>query len=220
MPDAHQHDPENTTVAGNSQSDEGATTGSALGNAVDNSSTNDVTAQALGDESTRRRLTAGRWTVRRQLIVAGLAIVIGLSTVVGWLGYRTHQTRQISTTAAHFVEVARQGAINLTTIDWEHADADVERILTSAAGTFYDDFTQRSQPFIEVVKQTKSKSIGTVTEAGLESISDDRAQVLVAVNVKTTLQGQPEVAPRSWRMRISVQKQGDDVKVSNVEFVP
>ena len=179
------------------------------------------------DESTNstgapadRRSFRSRWTVRNQVVVAGVAVVIALSGLVGWLGYRAHESRQAAAETAQFVEVGRQGALNLTTIDWEHADADVGRILASASGTFYDDFAQRSQPFIEVVKQTKSKSVGTITEAGLESASGDQAQVLVAVNVKTTLQGSPEVAPRSWRMRIVVQKQGDEMKVSNVEFVP
>jgi len=43
---------------------------------------------------------------------------------------------------------------------------------------------------------------------------------LVAVTVKTSNAGAPEQAPRAWRMRISVQKVGDEAKVSNVEFVP
>jgi Mce-associated membrane protein len=160
------------------------------------------------------------WTVRKQLIAAGVAIVIALSCLVGWLGYQAAESRRAAAQTAQFIEVARQGALNLTTIDWQHADADVERILASASGTFYDDFARRSQPFIEVVKQTKSKSVGTISEAGLESTSGDQAQILVAVNVKTTLQGSPEAAPRSWRMRITVKKQGDEMKASNVEFVP
>jgi Mce-associated membrane protein len=43
---------------------------------------------------------------------------------------------------------------------------------------------------------------------------------LVAVTVKTSNAGAPDQQPRSWRMRISVQKVGDEAKVSNVEFVP
>jgi Mce-associated membrane protein len=110
--------------------------------------------------------------------------------------------------------------VNLTTIDWQEADADINRILDSATGTFYDDFSKRSQPFVQVVKQAQSKSVGTVTEAGLESQSGDQAQVLVAVSVKTTNLGVNEQRPRAWRMRIDVQKIGDQAKVSNVQFVP
>jgi Mce-associated membrane protein len=119
-----------------------------------------------------------------------------------------------------FLQVGRQGAINLTTIDWQHADTDVERILNSATGTFFDDFSKRSQPFIDVVKQAQSTSVGTVTEAGVESVTGDSAQVLVAVSVKTSNIGAPEQKPRSWRMRINVQRVGDEAKISNVGFVP
>jgi Mce-associated membrane protein len=116
--------------------------------------------------------------------------------------------------------VGRQGALNLTTISYTEADADVARILDSATGTFHDDFQKRSQPFIEVVKQAQSKTEGTVTAAGLESVKGDSAQVLVAVSVKTTNAGAPEPQPHAWRMRIDVQKVDDGVKVSNVGFVP
>jgi Mce-associated membrane protein len=169
---------------------------------------------------TIRRSFRSRWSVARQVLWAEITVVITLSALVGWLGYQAYEAHQANARIAQFVQVGRQGALNLTTIDWEHADADVERILASATGTFYDDFAQRSKPFIEVVKQTKSKTVGTITEAGLESASSDQAQVLVAVNVKTSLNGSPEQAPRSWRMRIAVQTQGDQMKVSNVEFVP
>jgi len=109
--------------------------------------------------------------------------------------------------------------LNLTTIDFEHADADVQRILNSATGTFYDDFKSRSQPFIEVVKQARSKSVGTISEAGVESESDNEAQVLVAVIVKSSNAGAAEQEPRSWRMRITVQRTGDEAKIANVRFV-
>ena len=44
--------------------------------------------------------------------------------------------------------------------------------------------------------------------------------MLVAVTVRTSNAGAPDQAPRAWRMRISVEKVGDEAKVSNVEFVP
>jgi Mce-associated membrane protein len=91
--------------------------------------------------------------------------------------------------------------------------------LDSATGRFKDDFQQRSQPFIDVVKKAQSKSQGTITEAALESMTGDHAQVLVAVSVKTSAAGAEEQHPRSWRMRISLQKTGTSAKVSDVQFV-
>jgi Mce-associated membrane protein len=156
----------------------------------------------------------------RQALVVGLAVVTALAALVGWLGFRAYQSRSADQQRSLFLQVGRQGAINLTTIDWQHADTDVERILNSATGTFFDDFSKRSQPFIDVVKQAQSTSVGTVTEAGVESVTGDSAQVLVAVSVKTSNIGAPEQMPRSWRMRINVQRVGDQAKISNVGFVP
>ena len=137
---------------------------------------------------------------------------------VGGVGHRLrlHQCVELL-----FVEVAKQGAVNLTTVSYTEVDKDVQRILESSTGVFHDDFQHRSQPFIDVVKQVRSTSIGTVTEAGLESEDGDQAQVLVAVEVKTATNGAaPPQQPRNWRMRITVQKVDAGVKVSNVQFVP
>ena len=158
--------------------------------------------------------------VRRIAAVVGLVLVVALSALVGWLSMRTHRAVQADERQTQIVQAARQGALNLTTIDWQRADADVQRILDSATGEFYDDFARRSAPFIKVVKEAKSTSTGTITEAGLESESGDSAQVLVAVAVKTSNVGAPDQQPREWRMRLAVQKVGDVMKVSNVEFVP
>lgn len=156
----------------------------------------------------------------RLATIIGVVVVVALAGLSGWLGYRAYQSYQAQQKRELYLQVGRQGALNLTTISAPTADADVQRILDSATGTFYDDFQRRSQPFVEVVKQAQSKSVGTISEAGLESETDDGARVLVAVNVKTSNAGAPEQPPRAWRMRLTVQQVGDEAKVSNVEFVP
>ncbi|BBX27696.1 Mce protein [Mycolicibacterium alvei] len=152
-------------------------------------------------------------------MLTGVLIVAVLTGLAGWLGFRTQQSDNEAARRDLFLQVGRQSAVNLTTIDWQSADSDVQRILNGATGSFYDDFANRSQPFIEVVKQARSQSVGTVTAAGIESASADAAQILVSVEVKTSNAGVPEQEPRAWRMRISVQKVDDHAKVSNVEFV-
>jgi len=152
-------------------------------------------------------------------LIAGLVLVLALGGLTGWLGFRAYQSHKADELRNLYLQVGRQGALNLTTIDFGRADADVQRILDSATGTFYDDFQARAQPFVEVVKQAQSKSVGTVAEAGLVSESENQAQVLVAVTVETSNAGAPEQAPRAWRMRITVEKVGDEVKVAKVDFV-
>lgn len=153
-------------------------------------------------------------------IAGGLAALAVLLGSCGFLGHRVYQSRQIDQQRQLFLSVARQGALNLTTIDHTEADADVQRILDSATGAFREDFQRRSAPFVDVVKKAQSTSEGTITEAGLESQEGDQAAVLVAVTVKTSLAGAPEPEPRAWRMRMTVQRVEDAVKIANVEFVP
>jgi Mce-associated membrane protein len=152
-------------------------------------------------------------------LVASAVVVATLTGLAGWLGYQAYDKHEVQVHRDLFVQTARQGAVNLTTISYTEIDADVQRILDSATGAFRDDFEKRSKPFIEVVKAAQSQSEGTISEAGLESVRRDSAQVLVAVAVKSrTAAG--EQSPREWRMRINVQAVGDGAKVSNVVFVP
>ena len=163
----------------------------------------------------RKRMSPQRWAT-----LFSLTVIVALAAVAGWFGFRLHQSHQAQAQRSQLLQVARQGALNLTTIDWQHADSDVRRILDGATGEFYDDFAKRSKPFIEVVKQAKATTVGTITEAGLESETADTAQALVAVSVQTSNAGATDQEPRAWRMRIYMQRVGDQVKVSNVGFVP
>lgn len=169
------------------------------------------------DSPPEARAAAGR---TRAGLLVGLVAMAALAGLGGWFGYGAYQEHQRESQRQLFLQAGRQGALNLTTIDYQHAEADIQRILDAATGTFYDDFDKRSQPFIEVVKKAQSKSVGTITEAGIESETDSEAQIVVAVSVKTTNVGATEQAPRSWRMRISVAKVDEQAKVSNVAFVP
>ncbi|ORA15678.1 MULTISPECIES: hypothetical protein [Mycobacterium avium complex (MAC)] len=171
-----------------------------------------------GDDTTS--VVAKRFSSITRPVALIAAAMLALIGVVGWLGYRTYEDGQTREQRNQLVEAARQGVVNLTTIDYTKADADIKRILDMSTGTFHDDFQRRSQPFMEVVKQAQSKSEGRVTEAGVESQHGNQAQVLVTVSVKMSNAGAPEQEPRAWRMRISVDKVNDIPKISDVQFVP
>ena len=161
---------------------------------------------------------AGR-PVRTALIV-GSAAVVALGGLCAVFGSQALRDRKATDSRALMVQVARQAATNLTTVDYTRAEADVQRILDSATGPFYDDFRNRSAPFIDVVRKAESKSQGEVTEAGLESVTGDEGRVLVAVTVRSSTAGRSDPQPRYWRMRLTVSKNGDEAKVSKVDFVP
>jgi Mce-associated membrane protein len=170
------------------------------------------------DDAPASPIIVQRWRIRAALPMAAVLCIV-CAGLAGWLGFRAWQIHQLSAAHARWVQVARQGALNLTTIDYSRVDADVQRILDSSTGRFRDDFQNRSQPFVDVVKQAQSKSEGAITEAALESTSGESAQVLVSLAVKTWAAGTQQDI-KSWRMRIQVQNTNDGAKVSNVEFVP
>jgi Mce-associated membrane protein len=173
-------------------------------------------------EKPARKIRVRQWfSDTSKPIAVAVAVILALVGLGGWLGYRVHQDHQVQAQRNLYVQVARQTAINLTTISYTEVDADIKRVLDSATGGFHDEFQNRSQPFVEVVKKVQSKSEGTIAEAGLLSYTKNQAQVLVAVSVKTSMaSAPPDQEPRRWRMRLTVDKTGDGAKVSNVEFVP
>jgi len=156
----------------------------------------------------------------RWAVIFGLLVCTILGGLVGWLGFRCAQSHAAEQRREVFLHAGQQGAVNLTSIDYARVDADIQRVLNSATGTFYDDFKQRSSAFAEVVKKAKSKTSGTIIEAGLESVTADSAQVLVSVSVSTSNMALSDQPPRRWRMRIDVQKVQNEAKISNVVFVP
>ena len=162
--------------------------------------------------------TSGPWDVRRVLI-GGIAVVVALAALFGWFGQQAYLDWSSDHLRTELLQAGRQGAVNLTTIDYVRAEADVQRVLDASTGVFRADFKSRSSAFIDVVKSAQSKSTGTVTEAAVESVDGESGQVLVVVSVSTTTRGVDDAAPRYWRMRLTVTKDDGDAKVSKVEFV-
>ena len=117
------------------------------------------------------------------------------------------------------MQVARQGALNLTTIDYAEIDADVQRIWIvrrAASTTISEGGPSRSSKSSS--RPSRNRRARSPRRPGITD--GDQAQVLVAVSVKTSNAGAPEQEPRAWRMRIGVQKVGDGAKYLDVQFVP
>jgi Mce-associated membrane protein len=154
--------------------------------------------------------------VERIALVIGLVAGVVLAGLVGWLGFRTYEAQRGETQRNLFVQTAQDVAVTLSTADHQHADADAQRIADAATGGFADIFAHHRQAYIDTATRTRSRLLGTVTDAGLESQKGDQGRVLVAVTVKST---DPAQEPQFLRMRLTVQKVGDVAKVSDVAFV-
>lgn len=145
-----------------------------------------------------------------------MAVLAGLC---GWSGYQFARDRSASSLRAQFIDIGRQAATDLTTLNYQQAETDVQRVLDSATGAFYDEFADRSDTLIDVVRRAQSTSVGTVTEAGLEAFTRTEGRVLVAVTVTTRNFSITDLPARYFRMRLTVVPTDGAAKVSKVEYL-
>jgi Mce-associated membrane protein len=179
----------------------------------------DVASQEHGDSAGAIQTTGQQRPETRLRLLAGLTTLLVIAVLASWLSFQVHRGRQAELQRQFYLQVGRQEVLNLTTIDFTSVNSDIQRVLDCAAGTFHDDFQKRSTTFADAVRQEQSKSVRTVTQAGIESLSGDGAEILIAASVKTFIAGVQEQEPRLWRMRVTVKRQGSAVKVSKVGFV-
>ena len=58
----------------------------------------------------------------RLATILGLVAVVALAGLCGWLGFRAYESHKAADERNLFLQVGRQAALNITTIDFEHAD--------------------------------------------------------------------------------------------------
>ena len=159
-----------------------------------------------------------RW---RAAALAAAAVVIGaLLALTGLMVVKHNEAAANRAQDREFLEAASEGIVALLSIDHGRAEADVQRILDLSIGAFRDDFASRAGDFIATAQKGKAVTKGAVTAAALESAGDDNAVVLVAATSQVTNVSGARDDPRPWRMSVTVSRDEDQWKMSNVEFVP
>jgi Mce-associated membrane protein len=175
------------------------------------------TPRTASSEPARRRLLAPR--LSRILAAATIVATCGLLGVTGWMVWHHHHVMQERQRSATFVAAAKQGVVNLTSLDFNRAKEDVQRVLDSSTGEFRDDFQRRADDFASVVQDSKAVTEGSVAATAVESMGKDSAVVLILANERVTNSTGAKDEPRSFRFRVSVVRDGDQMKISKVEFV-
>jgi Mce-associated membrane protein len=151
---------------------------------------------------------------------AAIILILGCTGASGYMAWKDQEaTRQQQRTAA-FVAGARQGVMNLTSLDFNRAKDDVQRVIDSSTGEFKDQVQQRSADFTRVVQESKAITEGTVNGAALESMDEHSAKVLVCATSRVTNKPDAKDEPRTWRLKVTVADDGGHYKMSKVEFVP
>ncbi|WP_241032462.1 hypothetical protein [Rhodococcus pseudokoreensis] len=160
---------------------------------------------------------------RTPAVTAGVAVLSVLAlafvAVSGYFGYTHWQAERAAQQRSEVLEAASQGVVNLTTMDFERADEDVQMVLDGSAGEFRDDFEARSKDLIAVMQEAQVKSVGEVRQAAIERQDGDSADVLVAVTQKVSNAGGAAEEPRGQRMRVTMQLEDGTYKIVKAGFV-
>jgi Mce-associated membrane protein len=152
-------------------------------------------------------------------VVATATLTLGLLGVSAYLVWHHDQVIERRQQDAAFLSAARQGIVNMTSFDFNRAKEDVQRVIDGSTGEFRDDFQKRAADFTTVVQQSKVVTQGSVAAAAIESVRGDSAVVLVLASERVTNAAGAKDEPREFRLRVTVSPDGDQLKMSKVEFV-
>jgi Mce-associated membrane protein len=154
-------------------------------------------------------------------IAVGAAIVLicaslALSGYVVCYHRATVDERQRS---KNFAAAARQGAITLMSIDAGKAREDLQRIVDNATGPFKNEMLLTANDRVDQVEQSKLSTKATVTAVAVESMTADSAVVLLTAKSEAVDADHAKAPPRYWRLVMTLQRDGGQLKIAKIEFV-
>ena len=115
---------------------------------------------------------------------------------------------------------ARDETLAFLTIDHTKMDQLTEQVLDGATGSFRKQYQASLKSLKESAATQESFSKGRVNEVGLSEVDADSASVFVAAASEVRNKGtEGKAENRSWRIKLTMTKEGDRWLVSQLEFV-
>jgi Mce-associated membrane protein len=183
----------------------------------------EVAGDETGDEPQPPPAGSGRRWGRILKAVAMSLAILCTGALLAASGYMVHQQRKAADQQklqAEYAAAGRQSVVTLMSLDFNNAEADVQRIIENSTGQFKTDFEDQAKDFVQVAKDSKVVTDVTVNSTAVEKMSQDSAVVLVAATSRVTNAAGAQQEPRAWRLAVDLQRDGDQIKMSKVEFVP
>ncbi len=181
----------------------------------------DVAEEPSKEKPVRERR---RWRIGRilKVLAAGIAFACTCALItLSVLMVKQHRDQAAEQQrSAEYAAAARQSVVTLMSLDFNKAKEDVQRIVDNSTGQFRDDFKNQADDFIKVAQDSKVITEVTVNAAAVESMTNDTAVVLVSASSRVTNAAGAKQEPRSWRLSVNLQRDGGQIKMSKVEFVP
>jgi len=158
---------------------------------------------------------------RRQTLLIGLLALVAAVAVLAvvLLANRLGDVADEEARRQEILQTARQQGVNITTLDYQTVDKDLQRVLDQSTGTFRKEFQAGTKDLTDLVVKNKAVSTGEVLEAGIVTADSDSARVLVVADstVSNGASAQPQV--RHYRMQLDMVRRGDRWLTSTLTFV-
>ncbi|MEV3906025.1 hypothetical protein AB0K11_27215 [Mycobacterium sp. NPDC050551] len=212
-------DPDTETVDADDVADESVADEAG---ADDGSPVADFAAHDADEKPARRRLHL-RVPLPTWKGVALFLAVLCTGALLAASGYMIREHRQAERDAqltAEYTAAGRQAVVTLMSLDFNKAEEGVQRIIDNSTGKFREDFQQQAQTFAQVAQDSKVITEVTVNSAAVSTMTDDSANVIVSATSRVTNAAGANKDPRGWRLSVDLERDGDQVKMSRVEFVP
>ena len=189
---------------------------------VDETIMDDELAEATDDEPAevppaKKRRLPGRAALAASLVLVAVA---GLLGATGWMLWEHRKADAERHRSAEYAAAARQGVVNLMSMDYAHAQESVQRVIDDSMGRMKTNFEDTSKDLIKALQDSKMVTKVTVNDAAVESMDEETATVLIAATSHREGPNAPkeDQQPRVWRVVVTVQRDGGQIKMSDVEF--
>jgi Mce-associated membrane protein len=166
-----------------------------------------------------------RWRLRRPsrkalAAVAAVVFICATLTASGFLVRHHHNVMQQRQRTAEFATAARNAVMMMMSIDPSKARDEMQRFADDTTGLFKAGILLGAEDAVKAIEQSKVASKGAVHSVAVESMTEDSAVVLIAAKSEFTKPGEAKPESRSLRLVVSLQRDGGQLKVSRIEFVP
>jgi Mce-associated membrane protein len=158
---------------------------------------------------------------RKTLAVGAAFVLIFVSLAVsGYVVQHHHRATDERDRAAEFAAAARQGVTALMSIDSDKARDGVQRIIDDSTGPFKTGVLLGKDDLVKAVEDSKVSTRVAVKAVAVESMTDDSAVVLVATRAEVANPDKSKPPPRSWRVVMTIQRDGGKLKIAKAESLP